>query len=275
MMFIDALRAAWAQNNSLVCVGLDPAPERFPGRLRGRPDAIFEFNRAIIDATGDLVCAFKPQIAYYAAHGAEAQLAATIDYIHERFPGVPVILDAKRGDIGSTAAQYAAEAFDRFGADAVTINPYMGRDSAAPFLGRPDRGVVILCRTSNAGAADFQDLLIDGRPLFEHVAEAIARDWNDHGNCMLVLGATWPEQLGRVRSLVGDMPFLVPGVGSQGGDAQAVVTQGQTHDGTGLVVNSSRGVLYADDGPDFAEAARGVVADLRETLNRWRRSPGS
>jgi orotidine-5'-phosphate decarboxylase len=188
-----------------------------------------------------------------------------------------VILDAKRGDIGSTAQHYASEAFDRYAADAVTINPYLGRDSAQPFLDRADLGVVILCRTSNPGAADLQDLGVspgDGRParpLYQHVAEQVAREWNGHGNCMLVVGATWPEQLREVRGIVGDaLPFLVPGVGAQGGDADAVVRNAKTADGTGLVVSSSRAILYASPGDDYAEAAAAAARDLRDALNRAR-----
>ena len=269
-MFIDMLRAAWRQQNSLVCVGLDPDPRRFPSPFEGRPDEIFAFNRAIIDVTRDLVCAYKPQLAHYAALGAEDELLQTIRYIHETCPAIPVILDAKRGDIGSTAERYAIEAFDRFEADAVTINPYMGRDSAEPFLSRTEKGVIVLCRTSNAGAADFQDLDVGGRPLFERVAEAVASTWNYSGNCLLVVGATWPEQLARVREIVGDMPLLVPGVGAQGGDAAAVVEHGATADGTGLLVNSSRGVIYAGSDDRFAEAAREAAMSLRDSLNTHR-----
>lgn len=270
-MFIDRLRAAWKAADSLVCVGLDPDPARFPPRLVGADvhETLVAFHRAIVDATHDLVCAFKPQIAHFAALGAEAALEDLIRYVHDRCD-VPVILDAKRGDIGSTAERYAIEAFDRFGADAVTVNPYLGRDAVEPFLARRDRGVVVLCRTSNPGAADFQDLPVAGRPLYEHVAEAVARDWNTHGNCMLVVGATAPAQLARVRALVGPMPLLVPGVGAQGGDAAAVVRHGLAADGAGLVVNASRSVLYASSGDDFAEAARTVVERLRATLNAAR-----
>jgi orotidine-5'-phosphate decarboxylase len=187
-----------------------------------------------------------------------------------------VILDAKRGDIGSTAQRYAIEAFDRYGADAVTANPYLGRDSVQPFLDRGDRGVVILCRTSNPGARDLQDLAVsagDGgasRPLYQHVAETVAREWNGNGNCMLVVGATWPGQLREVRAIVGDLPFLVPGVGAQGGDADAVVRNARTADGTGLVVSSSRAILYASPGDDYAEAAAAAARELRDTLNRAR-----
>lgn len=275
MTFIASLRHIWAQHNSLVCVGLDPEPAKFPAAFQRQPDALFNFCRAIVDATADLACAFKPQIAHFAALRAEDALERLIAHIHDKHPGVPVILDAKRGDIGSTAQHYATEAFDRFGADAVTLNPYLGRDSAQPFLDRADKGVILLCHTSNPGAADLQDLTVhdaDGvtRPLYQHVANIIARDWNEHGNCALVTGATWPKQLAEVRALIGDMPLLVPGIGAQGGDVEAVVRFGQTADHTGLMINSSRAILYASSGDDFAEAARAATIELRDSINRYR-----
>ena len=181
-----------------------------------------------------------------------------------------MILDAKRGDIGSTAQQYATEAFERFGADAVTLNPYMGRDSAAPFLQYNDRGCVFLCHTSNPGARDFQELLVDGAPLYQHIARTIAGEWNADGNCALVVGATFPEELKVIRGLVGDMPLLIPGVGAQGGDVEAVVRNGRTADGTGLMINSSRGILYASSGPGYAEAAADAARGLRNAINAFR-----
>ncbi|MFC5577170.1 orotidine-5'-phosphate decarboxylase [Lysobacter niabensis] len=270
MSFMQALRTRWEQADSLVCVGLDPEPAKFPARFAGDPDAVFDFCRAIVDATAPYVCSFKPQIAHFAALGAEDALQRLIAHIHDACPGIPVILDSKRGDIGSTAQHYAAEAFDRYGADAVTANPYLGRDSVQPFLDRADRGVVILCRTSNPGAGDLQDLTIEGRPLYQHVAEKVARDWNGNGNCALVVGATWPQQLREVRAIVGEVPFLVPGVGAQGGDVEAVVTHAKTADGTGLVVSSSRAILYASSGADFADAAAGAAKSLRDEINRYR-----
>jgi len=276
MSFMQTLKAAWIRNDSLVCVGLDPEPSKFPAHLRDRPDAVFDFCTAIVDATADLACAFKPQIAHFAALRAEDALERLIAHIHEKHPGVPVILDAKRGDIGSTAQHYVTEAFERFGADAVTLNPYMGRDSIQPFLDRTDKGVILLCRTSNPGGADFQNLIVQdevsaGRPLYLRVAATIAREWNDHGNCALVTGATWPEELGQVRQLIGDMPLLVPGIGAQGGDVEAVLRHGRTPDGTGLMISSSRAILYAGDGEDFAQAARAATLDLRGTINSLRR----
>lgn len=270
MVFVEALRKRWIDADTLVCVGLDPEPAKFPAPLRDHPDAVFEFGRAIVDATADLVCAFKPQIAHFAALGAEHALARLIEHIHANHPGVPVILDAKRGDIGSTAQNYVIEAFDRYGADAVTVNPYLGRDSVQPFLDRSDKGVIVLCRTSNPGAGDLQDLLIDGRPLYRHVAEKVANEWNANGNCALVVGATWPQQLAEVRAAVGDLPFLVPGVGAQGGDVDALVANAKTNDGTGLMVSSSRAILYASPGEDFADAARAATLLLRDQINRNR-----
>jgi len=271
MHFMTALRAAWQQRDSLLCVGLDPDPAKFPAHLQGRPDAILAFCTQIVDATADLVCCFKPQIAYFAAHRAEDQLEALIEHIHAAHPDTPVILDAKRGDIGSTAEQYAIEAFERFKADAITVNPYMGRDSVDPYLGYPDKGVILLCRTSNPGGSDLQFLDVDtphGRmKLYEHVARTVAEDWNASGNCALVVGATFPAEIARVRALVGDMPLLVPGIGAQGGDIAATLAAGRTANGTGLMINSSRAVLYAGKGEDFAAAARRVAQETRDAVN--------
>ncbi|MFQ6311874.1 orotidine-5'-phosphate decarboxylase [Lysobacter capsici] len=270
MTFMQTLRDRWQQAGTLVCVGLDPEPAKFPARFAADADAVFAFNRDIVDATAQYACAFKPQIAHFAALGAEDALTRLIAHIHANHPGIPVILDSKRGDIGSTAQHYASEAFDRYAADAVTANPYLGRDSVQPFLDRADRGVVVLCRTSNPGAGDLQDLLVDGRPLYQHVAEKVAREWNGHGNCSLVVGATWPAQLREVRAIVGEVPFLVPGVGAQGGDVEAVVSNAKTADGTGLMVSSSRAILYASSGEDYADAAAAAAKSLRDQINRYR-----
>ncbi len=270
MHFMQSLQQAWTRNDSLVCVGLDPEPAKFPAHLRDTPDAVFAFCVAIVDATADLACAFKPQIAHFAALRAEDTLERLIAYIHANHPDVPVILDAKRGDIGSTAQHYATEAFERYRADAVTLNPYLGRDSIQPFLDHADKGVILLCRTSNPGGADFQALDCNGQPLYLRVAEVIARGWNANGNCALVTGATWPEELGKVRAVVGDMPLLVPGIGAQGGDVEAVLRHGRTAAGTGLMISSSRAILYAGHGDDFALAARAAASELRDTINRHR-----
>jgi orotidine-5'-phosphate decarboxylase len=268
--FIEQLQRAWDSNNSLVCVGLDPEIERFPEQFAEQPSPIFQFNKAIIDATADLVCAYKPQFAHYAAYEAEDQLERTIDYIHRSYPGIPVILDSKRGDVGNTAERYAIEAFERYHADAVTVSPYLGGDSMEPFLKYEDKGVIILCRTSNPGAGDLQDLEISGRRLFHVVADLAARRWNTRGNCMLVVGATYPRELAEVREIVGNMPFLVPGVGAQGGDVAQAVQSGQTAAGAGLVVSSSRGILYASSGENFASAAREATMKLRDQINASR-----
>jgi orotidine-5'-phosphate decarboxylase len=270
MKFLEQLKGAWARNDSLVCVGLDPELERFPARLSGQPSPIFQFNRAIIDATADLVCAYKPQFAHYAAYEAEDQLERTIEYIHQQHPGIPVILDSKRGDVGNTAERYALEAFERYGADAVTVNPYLGSDSLEPFLCYADKGVIVLCRTSNPGAADLQDLDCGGRKLYEVVAQLAASRWNSRGNCALVVGATYPRELAQVRALAGDMPFLVPGVGAQGGNVQAVVSNGQTAAGDGLIVSSSRAILYAASDEGWIEAARAATQKLRAEINEHR-----
>jgi orotidine-5'-phosphate decarboxylase len=269
--FTRTLAEAWDRNDSLLCIGLDPEVERFPQEIRAQPSPIFEFNKAVIDATADLVCAYKPQFAHYAAAGAEDQLQRTIEYIHHTCPDVPVILDAKRGDVGNTAERYAIEAFERYGADAVTVNPYLGGDSLEPFLRHADKGVIVLCRTSNPGAGELQDLQVGGRPLYLAVAELAARRWNSRGNCLLVVGATYPRELAEVRDIVGDMALLVPGVGAQGGDVAQAVQSGQSADGTGLIVSSSRGILYASSGADFAAAARAAAMSLRAQVNASRR----
>lgn len=270
MSFARQLAEAWRRNDSLVCVGLDPELERFPRPIADGPSPIFHFNKAIIDATADLVCAYKPQFAHYAACEAEAQLERTIEYIHRSYPEIPVILDAKRGDVGSTAEKYAVEAFERYAADAVTVNPYLGGDSLEPFLKHADKGVIVLCRTSNPGGSDLQDLEIGGRRLFELVAELASRRWNSRGNVALVVGATYPRELAQVRAIVGSMPLLVPGIGAQGGDVAQAIASGRTPDGTGLIVNSARAILYASQGEDFALAARTATQRLREEVNRHR-----
>jgi orotidine-5'-phosphate decarboxylase len=268
--FIEQLERGWDAHDSLVCVGLDPEIERFPAHIAESASPIFQFNKAIIDATADLVCAYKPQIAHYATYEAEDQLERTIDYIHRTYPGIPVILDSKRGDIGNTAARYAIEAFERYHADAVTVSPYLGGDSLEPFLKYADKGVIILCRTSNPGAGDLQDLEVGGRRLFHIVADLAAHRWNTRGNCLLVVGATYPRELAEVREIVGNMALLVPGVGVQGGDVAQAVQNGQTAAGTGLVISSSRGILYASAGEDFASAARDATQKLRDRINTSR-----
>lgn len=269
MTFIDQLRAAERQNRSLLCVGLDPEPTRFPARLKGDANKIYDFCARIVDATADLVIAFKPQIAYFAAHRAEGQLERLMEHIRRVAPQVPIILDAKRGDIGSTADQYAIEAFERYGADAVTLSPFMGFDSVAPYLKYPEKGAFLLCRTSNPGGADLQGqrlASVDGQPLlYEHVASLAQGPWNLNGQLGLVVGATYPAEIERVRALAPTVPLLIPGVGAQGGDAVATVRAGWRTDAP-IVVNSSRAICYASDGDDFADAARREALRTRDGL---------
>lgn len=273
MNFINKLGAAIRRNDSLLCVGLDPDVAKFPDELRGKPDAIFAFCKAIIDATAGFACAFKPQIAYFAAIGAEDQLQAICDYLKTRHPDIPLVLDAKRGDIGATAEQYAREAYERYRADAVTVNPYMGFDSVEPYLQWQERGVIVLCRTSNPGGSDLQFLQVEGKPLYQHVARLVAEKWNRNGQCGLVVGATFPQEIAQVRAIVGDMPLLVPGIGAQGGDIEATVAAGQTADGSGMMINSSRAILYAKraDGEGFADAAARVARETRDAINAFRK----
>jgi orotidine-5'-phosphate decarboxylase len=274
--FTEKLAAAWQKNNSLLCVGLDPAVGRFPAHLQGKPDAIYTFCKGIVDATADLVCSFKPQIAYFAAEKAEDQLEAICTYIREQYPDIPIILDAKRGDIGATAKQYAREAFERFKADAVTLSPYMGYDSVEPYFAYPDRGTILLVRTSNPGGSDLQALhvTVAGKtvPLYQHVARLVAEKWNVHGQCGLVVGATYPAEIAAVRSIVGDMPLLVPGIGAQGGDIKATVESGKTASGLGMMINSSRAILYAGEkeAERYAAFSRVAAIQTRDAINQYR-----
>jgi orotidine-5'-phosphate decarboxylase len=268
--FNQQLQSAWASQGSMLCVGFDPDPKRLPPALQGKPEGIFEFCREIADATSDLVCAFKPQFAYFASQRAEAQLEKLIKYLKEKHPHIPVILDSKRGDIGSTADHYALEAFERYGADAITVNPYMGFDTIEPYLKHAGKGVIVLCRTSNPGGSDLQFLNVspDGQPLYLHVAKLAAQEWNSSGQISLVVGATFPEEIAKVRAIVGEMPLLIPGIGAQGGDIDATVKAGAISNkpGTGMIINSSRAILYASSGSDFAEAARAVALSTRDAL---------
>ncbi len=264
--FRSQLLAAQAAHRSLLCVGLDPEPARFPGAWKDDPARIFDFCAAIVDATADRVCAFKPQIAYFAAQRAEDQLERLIAHIRERAPQVPVILDAKRGDIGSTAEQYAREAFVRYRADAVTLSPFMGLDSLEPYMHYGGRGLILLCRTSNAGGSDLQaQTLAGGDRLYEHIARLAAGEWNRGGQIGLVVGATFPQELARVRALAPSLPLLIPGVGAQGGDARATVRAAWGPQAP-VIVSSSRAVLYASGEADFAAAARAVAESTRELL---------
>lgn len=275
--FTDKLLAAERAHDSLLCVGLDPEPAKFPGAWQHDPARIFDFCATIVDATRDLVLAFKPQIAYFAANRAEDQLERLMAHIRKVAPGVPVILDAKRGDIGSTAEQYAREAFERYQADAVTLSPYLGFDSIEPYLAYEGRGLILLCRTSNAGGADLQaQRLASGELLYEHIARLAHHEWNHNGQLGLVVGATFPAEIARVRELAPTLPLLIPGVGAQGGDAEATVRAGwrgdAAHTRAPVIVNSSRAVLYASRGSEFAAAARRVAGETRQLLNAARRA---
>ena len=278
MNFIDKLLAAERAHQSLLCVGLDPDPAKLPGAWRGQPERIFEFCARIVDATADLVIAFKPQIAYFAAHRAEAQLERLMDHMRANAPAVPIILDAKRGDIGSTAEQYAIEAFERYGADAVTLSPFMGFDSVQPYLTHAGKGAFLLCRTSNPGGDDLQSqrlASVPGQPLlFEHVAQLAQGPWNLNGQLGLVVGATYPNEIERVRQLAPTLPLLIPGVGAQGGDALATVRAGyRQHEGRTsgpIIVNSSRAILYASSNDDFDQAARREALKTRAELEAAR-----
>jgi orotidine-5'-phosphate decarboxylase len=273
MTFLDQLGAAERHNQSLLCVGLDPEPARFPGKLQGDASKIYDFCAAIIDATADLVISFKPQIAYFAAHRAEDQLERLMDHMRRTAPQVPIILDAKRGDIGSTAEQYAIEAFERYGADAVTLSPFMGFDSITPYLKYHGKGAFLLCRTSNPGGDDLQNqrlASIEGQPLlYEHVARLAQGPWNLNGQLGLVVGATYPAEIERVRAVAPTLPLLIPGVGAQGGDALATVRAGWRPDAP-IIVNASRAILYAASGDDFAEAARREATRTRDLLQAAR-----
>lgn len=274
MTFLEQLQGAERQNGSLLCVGLDPEPSKFPAGLKGDASKIYDFCAQIVDATADLAISFKPQIAYFAAHRAEDQLEKLMEHMRRNAPHVPVILDAKRGDIGSTAEQYAKEAFERYGADAVTLSPFMGFDSVQPYLKYHGKGAFLLCRTSNPGGDDLQNqrlTSVEGQPLmYEHIAKLAQGPWNLNGQLGLVVGATYPAEIERVRSLAPTLPLLIPGVGAQGGDAVATIKAGyrQSNGATtgAVIVNSSRAILYASSGDDFAQAARKEAMRTRDVL---------
>lgn len=271
MKFTEMLEARWNAADTLLCVGLDPNPARFPKALASKPDAIYEFCRGIIDATADLVCAFKPQIAYFASCGAEKELEALIGYIHEYYPAVPVILDAKRGDIGSTAEHYAREAFERYRADCVTLSPFMGFDTIKPYLAYEDKGAFILCRTSNKGGDDIQMLTVEGERIYERIARLAATEWNTSSELGLVVGATYPDELANVRRIAPELPLLVPGIGAQGGDVDACVKAGVTASKGGMVINSGRAIIYASAEDDWKDAARAAAVATRDAINAARR----
>lgn len=279
--FRKMLEAQWEKGN-FVCVGLDSEFSKIPESARRSgnerdidiANTIVAFNRAIVEATKDIVCVYKPNVAFYETHGSDGlnALHRTIVYIHYIAPDVPVILDAKRADIGNTNAGYVKAAFDFLQADAITVHPYLGREALQPFLDQKDKGIIVLCRTSNPGAGEFQDLRVsvDGWKLYQLIAHYVARDWNKNSNCALVVGATYPEELEGVRQIVGDMPILIPGIGAQGGDVEKTVKAGKDSRGKGIIINSSRGIIFASNGPDFAEAARRETIKLRDLINQYR-----
>jgi len=271
--FREMLEARWTQNH-FVCVGLDTDYPKIPEAAHKGSvvETMFRFNCAIVDATYDLVCAYKPNIAFYEAQGLEglSALSRTTTYIREAAPEVPIILDAKRADIGNTNKGYIQAAFQTFKADAVTVNPYLGGEALQPFLDQVDKGIIVLCRTSNPGAGEFQDLKVDGVPLYLIVARRVANEWNKNGNCGVVVGATYPEELREVRREVGDMPILLPGIGDQGADVEATVTAGKDSRKRGIIVNSARAIIFASKGPDFAEAARQKTLELHNMINQYR-----
>ena len=274
--FLTKLESCW-QHDNFVCIGLDSVYEQLPDIIKaGRAveDALFHFNREIIDATHDLVCAYKPNAAFYEAQGEAGwhALLQTVRYIRETYPHIPVILDAKRGDIGSTNMGYVQSAFDYLGADAITVHPYLGREALTPFLARKEKGIIVLVRTSNPGAGEFQDLLVgpEQEPLYMIVARRVAQEWNSNGNCAIVVGATYPDELRRVRALVGDMPILIPGIGTQGGEVAATVKAGRNSRGQGMIISASRSIIFASRRSDFAEAARAATEQLWAEINRFR-----
>jgi orotidine-5'-phosphate decarboxylase len=269
--FRDKIAASSARADSLLCVGLDPELSRLPKAVASRKNPFYEFNRELIDATAAASCTYKFQIAHYAAEGREDDLLLSIKYLRAKHPEIPFILDGKRGDIGSTAERYAVECFGRFDADAATVNPYLGADSVLPFAKWADRGVIVLCRTSNPSAREIQDLHVGNRTLFEIVAELATTAWNANKNISLVVGGTYPKELATLRAQCGDETlFLVPGIGAQGADIHDVVTSGQTAQGGGLMINSSRAIIYASAGDDFAAAARDAAEATRLEINRAR-----
>lgn len=272
MTFQQKLDAVVAKNNSLLCVGLDSDVKKLPKHLESEKYPQFVFNKAIIDVTHDLVCAYKPNSAFYEARGAEGitELKMTCDYFHEKYPEIPIILDAKRADIGSTNEGYVTYAFDWLGVDAITLHPYLGREALRPFLDRKDKGCIILCRTSNPGAHEFQDLGTSGESLYKVVARKVVSEWNTNGNCLLVVGATYPEELVEVRKLAGEMTFLVPGVGAQGGDVERVVRAGLNSKKAGLIISSSRSMIFSSVEKDFAERARQKAVKLKDQVNLFR-----
>lgn len=263
---VRKLEKRMRESDSLLCVGLDPVMEKTPSRLRSERFPLFAFCREMVDATAPYACAFKPNTAFFEAHGADgwAQLAMLFAHMQQHWPEHFTVCDSKRADIGNTNNGYARSVFDELGADSITLHPYLGAEALAPFLAHEDKVSVVLCRTSNAGAGEFQDLDIGGRPLWSHVAEHVSNTWNELGNCMLVVGATYPDEMRQIRALAPAMTFLVPGIGAQGGDLEATVRAGLRSDGLGLLLSSSRAILYADDPAEAARQTRDAIRSAKE-----------
>ncbi|NTU74126.1 orotidine-5'-phosphate decarboxylase [Candidatus Roizmanbacteria bacterium] len=272
MIFQEKIAGVMESHDSFVCVGLDSDYTKLPEAVKTKQYAQYAFNQAIIDATHDLVCAYKPNTAFYEARGVKGiqELKWTCEYIHEHYPEVPIILDAKRADIGNTNNGYVSFAYDYLEVDAVTVHPYLGKEAIQPFLDRKDKGTIILCRTSNPGAGELQDIKVEGKPFYLHLAEKISKKWNENENCLLVVGATYPEEMKQIREVTGDMTFLVPGIGAQGGDIKATLEAGLNSNKEGLIVSSSRGVIFASNGEDFAENEREETLKLRNQINQYR-----
>ncbi|GAC1503584.1 MAG: orotidine-5'-phosphate decarboxylase [Candidatus Saccharimonadales bacterium] len=273
MTFLEKLDMAISKNNSLVCIGLDPDVDKMPASIRQHDQSLFEFNKAIISATADLVCAYKPNTAFYERHGADGinELYLTCRYIENKYPDIPIILDFKRGDIGNTNKYYAEFAFDYLAVDAVTIQPYQGRTAVQPFLDFKEKGIIVICRTSNQGAGEFQDLDIDGSKLYIQVAKRVINKWNDNKNCLLVVGATKPRELAELRrSLYDNTVFLVPGIGAQGGDIGLTLNSGLNSNNRGLIISVSRSIIYAGDNDNFQAAARLETLRLNDQINKYR-----
>jgi orotidine-5'-phosphate decarboxylase len=272
MNFQQKLNALTEKNNSLVCVGLDSDIDKLPEQFQLHENAQSEFNKAIITATHDLVCCYKVNSAFYESRGAIGinELKLTCDYIRGIYPDIPIILDAKRADIGNTNKGYVKFAYEYLGVDAFTLNPYLGQEAIKPFIEISGKGAIILCKTSNEGSNEFQNLDIDGKKLYQIVAEKVSKEWNTLGNCSLVVGATYPDELKIVREIVGDMTILVPGIGSQGGDVEKTIKGGLNSQNAGLIINSSRGIIFASNKDNFADKAREATEALKKQINSYR-----
>ena len=272
MIFQQKLDKIVKENNSLLCVGLDPVLEKLPKHLLKTRYSFFEFNKQIIDATYDLVCCYKPNSAFYEALGEKGigELKKTCDYIKKNYPEIPIILDAKRADIESTNDGYVTYSFDYLGVDAITLHPYLGKKALEPFLQRKDKACIILCRTSNPGASEFQDLVVNGKTLYKKIAEEVWKKWNTNNNCLLVVGATYPKELAEIRKIVGNMTLLVPGIGTQGGRVEQTVKAGLNSKKAGMIISSSRDIIFASSGEDFAQKSREKALAIRDTIQEYR-----